>query len=195
MDCSLPDSSVRGILQARILEWFVMPSSRGSSLPRDWTQVSCIAGRFFTIWATREVAQAIQVQFLCKKLKLCFSTTSCHLPRIRTSMQAACYLKFHHFFPHVVAVQSLIVSDSLWPHGLWHARLPCPSPSPRVCSNSSLLSRWHHLTISCSVAPFSSGPQLFISLCQRQMGLPRANVLPLWRLNPMLPQLLTFNTP
>ena len=54
MDCSLPGSSVRGILQTRILEWVPMPSSRGSSQPRDWTQVSCIAGRFFTVWTTRE---------------------------------------------------------------------------------------------------------------------------------------------
>ena len=44
-----------GILQARILEWVSMPSSRGSSQPRDWTQVSCIAGGFFTSWAAREV--------------------------------------------------------------------------------------------------------------------------------------------
>ena len=43
-----------GILQARILEWVAMPSSRGSSHPRDWTQVSHIAGGFFTIWATRK---------------------------------------------------------------------------------------------------------------------------------------------
>ena len=54
MDCSMPGSSVQGILQTRILEWVAMPFSRGSSWPRDWTQVSCIAGRFFTIWATRE---------------------------------------------------------------------------------------------------------------------------------------------
>ena len=43
-----------GILQARIPEWIAIPSCRGSSQPRDQTQVSCIAGRFFTIWATRE---------------------------------------------------------------------------------------------------------------------------------------------
>ena len=43
-----------GILQARILEWVAMPSSRGSSQPWDWTQVSLIAGGFFTIWAIRE---------------------------------------------------------------------------------------------------------------------------------------------
>ena len=55
MDSSLPGSSVRGILQARILEWVAVPFSRGSSQSRDRTQVSHIAGRFFTIWATGEV--------------------------------------------------------------------------------------------------------------------------------------------
>ena len=54
MDWSLPDPSVHGILQAGILEWVALPSSRGSSQPRDQTQVSCISGRFFTVWATRE---------------------------------------------------------------------------------------------------------------------------------------------
>ena len=54
MDCSPPGSSMHGILQARILEWVATPFSRGSSWPRDQTQVSCIAGRCFTIWATRE---------------------------------------------------------------------------------------------------------------------------------------------
>ena len=48
MDYSPPGSFVHGIPQARILEWVVMPSSRGYSWPRDWTQVSCITGRFFT---------------------------------------------------------------------------------------------------------------------------------------------------
>ena len=54
MGCSPPGSSVHGIFQARILEWFAIHFSRGSSGPRDWTQVSCIAGRFFTVWATRK---------------------------------------------------------------------------------------------------------------------------------------------
>ena len=53
MDCSPPGSSVLGILQARIREWVAIPFSRGSSWPRYWTWVSCIAGRFFTIWASR----------------------------------------------------------------------------------------------------------------------------------------------
>ena len=51
MDCSPPDSSIHKILQARILEWVALPFCRGSFQPRDWTQVSHIAGRFFTIWA------------------------------------------------------------------------------------------------------------------------------------------------
>ena len=55
MDHSLPSSSVHGILQARTLEWVAIPLSRGSSWLRDQTQVSCIAGRFCTVWATREV--------------------------------------------------------------------------------------------------------------------------------------------
>ena len=54
MDCSPLGSFVYGIFQARILEWFAILFSRGSSPPRDQTQV-CTAGRFFTDWATREV--------------------------------------------------------------------------------------------------------------------------------------------
>ena len=54
VDCNLPGTSEHGILQARILEWVAMPSSRGSSQSRDRTQVSYIAGRFFTVWATRK---------------------------------------------------------------------------------------------------------------------------------------------
>ena len=55
MDCSLVGSSVHGILQARILDWVDVLFSRGSSQPRDQTQVSRIANEFFTIWATREL--------------------------------------------------------------------------------------------------------------------------------------------
>ena len=54
-----------------------------------------------------------------------------------------------------------VMSDSLWPHGLHYARLPCPSLSSRVCSNSCPLSRWCHPTISCSVILFSSCPPSF----------------------------------
>ena len=52
--------TVRGVLQARILEWVTIPFSKGSSQPRDQTQVSCIAGRFFTSWATREASMVLE---------------------------------------------------------------------------------------------------------------------------------------
>ena len=72
MNCSLPSSSVHGILQARILEWVAISFSRRSSQPRDQTQVSYIAGRHFNLCATREANESCSV-----------------------------------------------VSDSLWPHGLY----------------------------------------------------------------------------
>ena len=65
MDCSLPGSCVHGILQARILKWVAVPFSRRSSQPRDQTQVFRIAGKFFTIWATREF-------FITYSWPLCF---------------------------------------------------------------------------------------------------------------------------
>ena len=56
-----------------------------------------------------------------------------------------------------------VMSDSLWPHGSQQSRLPCPSPSPRVCSNSCSLSRGCYPTISSSVVPFSSCLQFFLA--------------------------------
>ena len=72
MDCSPPRSSVHGILQARILEWVAMPSSRGSSQPRDQACVSHVAGGFFAIWATREaqIYAYAQLNHFAVRLKL-----------------------------------------------------------------------------------------------------------------------------
>ena len=60
-NCSPSGSFIHGILQARILEWIAIPFSRGSSWAKDWTQVSCIVGRRFTIWATREDVSKVWV--------------------------------------------------------------------------------------------------------------------------------------
>ena len=62
------------------------------------------------------------------------------------------------------------MSDSLQHHGLQHARLPCPSPTPGTCSNSCKLSRWCHPTVSSSVIPFSSCVQSFPSSGAFQMS-------------------------
>ena len=63
LDCSLPGSSVYGIFQARILDWVATSFSRRSSQPRDWTWVSHILSRHFTIWATREVCTLIELNW------------------------------------------------------------------------------------------------------------------------------------
>ena len=60
LDCSPPGFSAHGILQARILEWIAVSFSRGSSQPRNRTQVSCIAGKFFTDWATWETRAQLE---------------------------------------------------------------------------------------------------------------------------------------
>ena len=57
---------------------------------------------------------------------------------------------------NLVQLSSSVVSNPLWPHGLQHARLPCPSPIPGACSSTRPLSQWCHPTISSSVVPFSS---------------------------------------
>ena len=83
-----------------------------------------------------------------------------------------------------------VISDSLWPHGLQHARPPCPSPTPRACSNSCPSSRWRHPTISSSVVPSSRLPsfpapgsfavsQFFTSGGQRIGVSASASVLPM----------------
>ena len=72
-------------------------------------------------------------------------------------------LPIWHLTFHVSSVQfsHSLVSNTLKPHGLQHARLPCPSPTPGICSNSSPSSRWCHPTIPSSVVPFSSRLQSF----------------------------------
>ena len=81
---------------------------------------------------------------------------------LQPSLQPILFILLH--FSNSTSVSSIqlsrsVVSDSLWPHGLQHARPPCPSPIPGVHSNSCPLSRWCHPAISSSVVPFSSCPQ------------------------------------
>ena len=75
------------------------------------------------------------------------------------NMQASGLTEFIPFIS--VQLSCSVVSDSLWPRGLQHARVPCPSQTPRSCSYSCPSSRWYHPTISCSVIPFSSCLQSF----------------------------------
>ena len=67
----------------------------------------------------------------------------------------------NYVFISSVQFSCSVMSDSLWPQGLQHTRLPCPSSTPGACSNPCPLSRWCHPTISSSVIPFSSCLQSF----------------------------------
>ena len=68
--------------------------------------------------------------------------------------------KILNLWSHSVQFSHSVVSDSLWPHGLQHARPPCPSPTPRAHSNSCPSSRWYHPTIS-SCRPLLLPPSIF----------------------------------
>ena len=76
MDCSQPCSSVRGSLQARILEWALISPFRGSSWPRNWTHISCIAGGFFTVWTTMEALEILPRYNNSGYMALCICTNS-----------------------------------------------------------------------------------------------------------------------
>ena len=90
LDCSPPGFSIRGILQARVLKWVAIPFSRESSQPRDWIQVSCLAGRFFTIWATREahVYTSVYKKHALKTDKQKVTMVS----KQQTRLEASCFL-------------------------------------------------------------------------------------------------------
>ena len=81
---------------------------------------------------------------------------TCHIPTVNNFTDYSTFL-----LPYSVQSSSSVMSDSLWTHGLQHARLPYPSPAPRACSYSCHSSQWCHPTISSSVIPFSSCLQYF----------------------------------
>ena len=98
MNCSPSASYVHGILQARILEWVAMPFSRGSSWPRNQTRVSCISGRFFTVWATSEAFQLNDLeQIFCPLLAfVCLALSA--VPRHKRGQQGSSVpWTWHHF--------------------------------------------------------------------------------------------------
>jgi len=123
--CDPMDYTVHGILQVRIPEWVAFPFSRGSLQPMDRTQVSHIAGRLFTSWATQQHNYILPALFLSfSSLAAPYSGTEVSSPPpwvpIPLPDQSPVALSSVQFSPSVV-------SDSLRPHELQHARPPCPS--------------------------------------------------------------------
>ena len=109
---------------------------------RDWSQLPSLL--FVEMEAPFDFRSCLSGNF---ELKVIFL----HLSKTSTTFHRAASLLF----------SCLLISDSMWPLGLQHARLPCPSPSPRACSNLCPLSQWCHSTISSSIVPFSSCLQSF----------------------------------
>ena len=151
-----------------ILQGISFPFSRGSSQPRDQTQVACIAGSFFTSWFTREAIcvespSKPRIVVLLLSCVWLFATpwiAACQAPCLSPSpgvcsescsLSGWCYpiisssvtpfSSCPQSFPGSVQFSRSLMSDPLRPHGLQHARLPCPSLSPQVCSNSCPLSQ------------------------------------------------------
>ena len=111
---------------------------------------------------------ALSIQIFVGKVMSLLLICNLHLPLL--FFQEQVYFTFmtavtiHNNFEaqiNLVQFSHTVVPDSLQPHGLQHARLPCPSPIPGACSNSFPLSRWCHSTFTSSVVPFSSCLQSF----------------------------------
>ena len=112
IDCSLPGSSVHGIFQARVLEWVAISFSRGSSQPKNRTQVSCITGRCFTIWTTREDLLSVYtvINFMCfyidffiTMLYSCLSFIKVFVSKSILSHMVQIFQLSFHFYLHKVS--------------------------------------------------------------------------------------------
>ena len=125
MSCSPPGSSIHGVLQARILEWIAIPFSRRSSQPRDWTWVSCIGGRFFTIWATRGGCYIVGPCYLFTFYISQFSSVAQLCPTLCDPMDCSTPgLPVHHQLPEFTQAHVHWVADAIQPSH------PLSSPSP-----------------------------------------------------------------
>ena len=133
-----------------------MPSSRVSSWPGDWTYLVALAHLNWKLKSKGiQLRWSIGVSFPWYRA-VYLSHTKAHsiLPFPSADPQQVECLTWLSF-------RCSVLSNSLWPHELQHARLPCPSPSLWVCSESCLLSQWFYLTISSSAALFSFCIQFF----------------------------------
>ena len=141
MDCSLPGSSVCGILQAQILEWVAIPCSRGSSPPRHRTRVSCIAGRFLTVWAIGEAHHLTQdvCEFWVLQGLLC-----------NFWWEGVLTFWFLQVF-HVVGVDGYVISRPIKGYFIRHYLTHCFLPRVQLLSPDTEIPT--HLQLPCSHPP------------------------------------------
>ena len=121
MGCSLPGSSIHGILKARILEWVAILFSRGRSPARDWTRVSCIEGGHFDLWATREANQIPHFSGFVLTIASVWNTPLWFQPNPRLWLTVS------------ISLQSLSLQLRL-PHSVYYCLAPSVSPSSQNVS-------------------------------------------------------------
>ena len=154
MDCSPTVSSVHEILHAKVLEWVAISFSRGSSQPKDWAQVSCIAGRFFTNWINRETPLFLLSRCNIKSFCLPCSSSSAsvqslqllsHVKLLRPTDCTTPGFPVHHQLPEIAQthVHHSMVMPSIHlilycPHLLQNSIFPCI----RVFFNGSVFHIW-----------------------------------------------------
>ena len=135
LDYSPAGSSLCRILQARILEWVAIPFSRGSSWPRDQTQVLRISGRFFTVWATREAPPQFHLfssaQLVAQScLTLCDPMTAiCHASLSITNSRSLLELMSIELvmpFSHLILCQPLLLLPSIYPSIKFFSNVSAP---------------------------------------------------------------------
>ena len=166
--CDRIDCTVHAILQTRILQWVAVPFSRRSSQPRDWNQTSCVTGRFFTSWTTREDTWLKGKEFKHERILVCFPSTNFYTWIQFSSVAQSCLtlrdpmnrstpgLPVHHQLPEFTQTHVHWVSYAIQHLILCHPLLP-PSifPSIRVFSNESALRvRWpKYWSFSFDISP------------------------------------------
>ena len=145
MDCSPPGSSM-GFPRQEYWSGLPFPSSGGPPDPWIKPALPTLAGGFFT---TKPPGNPLRTLFI--EVLISVSSLTLFLACQHWRVWKYVCVQFSHS----------VVSDSLWPHGLQHTRLPCPSQTPGACSDSCPSIWWCHPTISSSVDPFSSCLQSF----------------------------------
>ena len=173
----------------KILEWVAYPFARGSSQPRNWTRVSCLAGGFFTNWAMREALCGHRRGNSNLMWSNCKWTLQWKMAGVRESARICSFVLvpivhntevqlfserrlhvlaqtsgWHLWFlaaQHSVQFSRSVTSFSLWSYGLQQARFPCPSSTPEAWSNSCPSSQWCHV-ILCH--PLLFLPSIFPSI-------------------------------
>ena len=109
------DHTVHGILQARILEWIAFPFSRGSSQPRDQTQVSRIAGEFFTSWATRETTKcSTNSLHITSQLDAAENFQFCFVPQ---GLHLSTYINIWAHDSKIVSAMVSFIQKAVWLNG------------------------------------------------------------------------------